>query len=74
MKKDKNLPDQLTKHHIEPKSRKYIGIVGVCKVPRLLHELYHHLFGNMKPDEILEFLNRTFWNNMFEITIKKKPP
>jgi len=74
MKKEKNLPDQLTRHHIEPSSRNYMGITGVCKVPRLLHELYHHLFGNMMPYEILEFLNRTFWNNMFEITIKKKPP
>ena len=74
MKKTNNDPNQLTKHHIIPRSRNHKGILGVCKVPRLLHELYHHLFGNMKPSEILEFLNKTFWNDMFEITIKKKPP
>jgi hypothetical protein len=74
MKTKKNSPNQMTKHHIEPRSRRYMGITGVCKVPRLMHELYHHLFGNMKPDEILQYLNEEFWNNMFEITIKKKPP
>ncbi len=70
----KNTPSQLTKHHIIPRSRKYIGITGVCKVERFLHELYHHLFGNMTPEEILEYLNKTFWNDMFQITIKKRPP
>lgn len=72
--KNRNSPDQLTKHHIIPRSRSHKGIEGICKVPRLMHELYHHLFGNMKPDEILNWLNENFWNNMFEITIKKRPP
>lgn len=70
--KNKNDPDQITKHHIIPRSRSRKGIEGVCKVPRLMHELYHHLFGNMKPDEILVWLNQTFWNDTFEITIKKR--
>jgi len=74
MKKQINSPDQVTKHHIIPKSRRHKGVEGVCKVPRLLHELYHHLFGNMTPHEILEWLNKTFWNDMFQITIRKRPP
>jgi hypothetical protein len=68
----KNSPYQKTKHHIYPQSRKYIGVTGVCKVERLQHELYHHLFGNMTPEEILEYLNRTFWAHMFDLTIKCK--
>jgi len=73
MSKDKNNPRQKTRHHIEPRSRsKGKGIEGVCKVERLLHENYHHLFGNMFPEEIVEFLNTTFWNNLYELTIKKK--
>lgn len=61
-----------TKHHIIPSSRIYMGITGVCKVEKFLHEMYHNLFGNMKPDEILAWLNKTFWNDMFTITIKSK--
>lgn len=69
----KNNPNQITKHHILPRSRKKgKGVIGVCKVKRFLHELYHNLFGNMYPWEILVFLNETFWNNEYEITIKRK--
>lgn len=69
----KNSPYQETRHHIVPQSRtKGKGIEGVSKVVRYLHELYHHLFGNMMPDEILEWLNQTFWNSGYEITIRKK--
>lgn len=71
--KKKNDPFQITRHHINPRSRqKGKGVVGVCLVPRFRHELYHHLFGNMFPYEILEFINKIFWNNEYEITIKKK--
>ena len=60
----------LTKHHIVPTSR-LAGkpILNVCKVPSKQHELYHHLFGNMLPEEILEYLNKEFWNSNYEITI-----
>jgi hypothetical protein len=68
----KNNPNQMTKHHIIPRSRKRKGIVGVCKVPRLQHELYHHLFGNMKPNEILEYLNKTFWAENYILTIQRR--
>jgi hypothetical protein len=70
----RNHPKQITKHHIIPRSRlSGKKVMGVCKVPRLQHELYHHLFGNMKPDEILDFLNITFWNNQYQITISGSP-
>lgn len=72
MKKNGQSPTQMTRHHIYPTSRKKIGIVSVCRVERLQHELYHHLFGNMNPEEILEHLNKTFWNDMFDIDIYLK--
>jgi hypothetical protein len=68
----KNTPDQPTKHHIDPRSRTKKGIIGVCIVPRKMHELYHQLFGNMKPAEIVEYLNKIFWDEQFEIIIKRK--
>ncbi len=64
----KNNPLELTKHHIIPQSRingKKKG--NICKVPRILHERYHALFGNMTPIEIIEFLNEVFWKNAFII-------
>jgi len=70
--KKKNDPNKITKHHIIPTSRPSKGIVGVCKVIGKLHELYHALFGNMMPDEIVHFLNKTFWNGNYEITILKR--
>lgn len=62
-----------TTHHIDPTSRlKGKGILGVCKVPQRWHELYHSFFGNMCPEEIIEFLNENFWNGAFDITISLK--
>lgn len=72
MRYAKNDPLQPTRHHIEPRSRKTKGIEGVCKVARYLHELYHHLFGNMKPFEIINWLNKTFWNDEYVFTLTKR--
>jgi hypothetical protein len=65
-----------TRHHIYPQSRvRGMGVVGVCMVEQKLHELYHHLFGNMTPEEIVNFLNETYWKNKFNVSIQlKKPP
>lgn len=66
-------PNQITRHHISPKSRsKGKPILGVAKVVRCIHELSHCLFGNMKPEEIVEWLNKTLWNNEYEITIERR--
>jgi len=72
MKKKKS--NSLTTHHVIPTSRlKGKGILSVCKVPILMHQLYHSLFGNMTPEEILQHLNVSFWNDEYEITINKTP-
>jgi len=65
-------PERLTKHHITPRSRNHRGIVGVCIVPNRIHNLSHQLFGNMKPDEIVDWLNTTLWDNSYEINVNKK--
>ena len=64
-----------SKHHVVPKSRKdkfqEFGIRNVDQVGNIaiiensLHERYHALFENMTPDEILVYLNETFWNGQF---------
>ena len=56
----------LTRHHIIPRSRggksdKY----NICIVDAHKHELYHALFQNMTPREIIKYLMKTFWNNNY---------
>ena len=61
------------KHHFIPKSRKKgKGRFGVCTVDAKIHQLSHLLFGNMTPEEIVEWLNKTLWGNWYNITITKK--
>jgi len=65
-------PSKKTKHHILPTSRlKNKPKQGICKVRRLQHQLYHHLFGNLFPWEILDYLNETFWNGMYNLTLEE---
>jgi len=62
-----------TRHHIFCSSR--VGsdrVCGICMVEEKIHDLSHRLFGNMLPEEIVEWLNHTLWKDKFEITIKKK--
>lgn len=59
-----------TKHHIIPQSRlEGKGVLNVCKVAEKQHNLYHSLFGNMTPKEIVRFLNKTFWADIYQIDI-----
>ena len=53
---------EITRHHIVPSSRG--GSDERCNIARVAHkehDLYHQLFGNMLPDEIIEYLVKTFW-------------
>jgi hypothetical protein len=34
--------------------------------------IYHEMFGKKTPEQILGYLNRTFWRNHYIITIKPK--
>jgi len=57
------------RHHIIPRSR----LTGkTVEVPIANHHIYHALFGNMTPPEIVEWLNREFWGNEYEVSIQEK--
>lgn len=68
-KKEENT---LTKHHIIPTSRAGKDYEeNISYVPKRQHELYHSLFNNRTPQEIVEYLNRDFWNNQYTGIEKK---
>ena len=56
-----------SKHHIIPRSRdgKYslenIAVININK-----HRLYHTMFENKTPDEIVEHLVNYYWNGQWE--------
>jgi len=69
----KKYKNDYTKHHIIPKSRKGTSkLENICYVPRREHEKYHSLFENKTPEEIVDYLNRDFWKENYEIKIKYK--
>jgi len=52
-----------TKHHIIPSSRNGSNEdSNICMVEERDHQLYHQLFENKTPIEIIEYLEMTFWN------------
>lgn len=61
-------PDEmmLTKHHIIPASRCYRKKDNIAKVVKKYHRLYHMLFFNMTPAEIICWLVKYYWNDQWE--------
>jgi hypothetical protein len=61
-----------TEHHVIPKS---VGGNGdrknLCYVLANRHNLYHRLFLNLKPEQIVELLNQEFWNDNYQVSIKE---
>lgn len=62
----------MNNHHILPKSR--IPELAKAEGNNLLvdvelHRLFHQLFGNRTPSEVIDFLNQNFWGNLFSIFI-----
>ena len=50
-------------HHIIPSSRSGTNdSSNIAIVDTKLHDLYHQLFDNKTPDEIVDFLVNYFWN------------
>lgn len=73
MKNQDTADNKMTRHHIIPQSRGGKNTPqNICKVKHKFHDLYHRLFGNMTPEEIIEYLNYHFWNNNYQITIHNK--
>lgn len=69
-----NRDDQMTRHHIIPTSRRGKDGDNVTLVPRREHQLYHALFSNMTPDEIIHYLVKVFWNGQYDWLDVLKPP
>ena len=66
----KNTKYQLTQHHIIPRSRGGpTRNYNLKMVPRDRHEKYHTLFSNRTPEEIVDYLNKDFWNNRYEVNL-----
>ena len=64
---------KLTKHHVFPRSRcKRLGIKAnregnVVMVENREHQLYHALFGNRTPEEIMDYLLTHFWDGKISV-------
>ena len=56
---------QVTRHHIIPRSRGGTNRGNISMVPHREHNLYHQLFENRTPSEIVQYLNREFWNDKY---------
>lgn len=68
-KKDKELTD----HHILPQSRKgKDNPKNIKLVPDNFHKSYHHLFCNLTPDEIIEYLQKVWFNSKTDFTTPQK--
>lgn len=62
IRKKKIKKNVLTKHHIVPTSRGGPTLDNLCYVPRRQHGLYHDLFLNRTPEEIIDYLVNDFWD------------
>ena len=60
-------PKTPTKHHIRPTSRGGTDDdENIAIVPNKKHELYHVLFSNRTPEEIIAHLVAEYWNDQWE--------
>jgi hypothetical protein len=68
----KNL-ENLTIHHIIPKSRGGRRIAdNAVIVQKKKHRLYHKLFANLLPEEVVQHLNQFYWGEGYYIKIEQK--
>lgn len=57
--------DLLSSHHIVPKSRKgKTTKANMATVTKRDHQLYHSLFDNKTPEEVIDYLSNYFWLSM----------
>jgi len=69
-KKKRNKHKHLTRHHILPRSRGGEEVENVVIVNAKKHDIYHRLFDNMTPEEIIEYLVEEFWGDKWEYVTK----
>ena len=46
------------------------GVIAVVDIGK--HVIYHKLFRNMTPSEIVDWLNKKYWGNKYEINIRER--
>ena len=64
---------QQDNHHIVPRSRLKRGQKSdTVVVDKYRHALYHILFQNQLPEEVVEQLNSEFFGGKYEINIRRK--
>jgi hypothetical protein len=67
----RNREVKIERHHIRPSSRKGNSKPkNIAYIVQRYHRLYHQLFGNLTPDEIIVVLVETFWNGQKEWVYK----
>lgn len=49
-------------HHIIPKSRGGGGLENIAGLTLKDHRLYHSMFSNLTPPEIIKYLVNHYWN------------
>jgi hypothetical protein len=71
MKKNKKRT-ALSKHHIIPRSRGGSSLDdNIALVSIREHQEYHTLFSNRTPQEIVQYLNTTFWRSNYYIEMEE---
>ncbi len=67
MSRKKGKKSRKSRHHIIPRSRngsdKYENI---SNIDIKAHQNYHTLFGNMTPEEIIDYLVNYFWKGNYD--------
>ena len=58
----------MNRHHFVPKSR---GGKETVLVDRRDHKDLHWWFTNKTPEEIIDYLNRTFWGSHYSIHLER---
>lgn len=63
----RNREARIERHHIRPSSREGSSKPkNIAYIAQKYHRLYHQLFGNLTPDEIIVILVETFWNGQID--------
>jgi len=61
-----------TVHHILCTSKGGTNTLeNIKKLPSNIHEAYHHVFGNLTPREIIDYLNEELFTNSRYISVDK---
>jgi len=68
----KNKKKHGSRHHVIPSSRGGSSDpFNIVHIGKKIHQIYHWLFSNLLPEEIVSFLNEKFWGGKYSIFICK---